>query len=431
MLPEKKCTGTSVYCFTWRLSIYQPSLCTGAQQPCFMVTGPGHLFLQERRFQQISSFLKVSNFENEDKDDKLGKDRFLHDYIRRKCMKLFQPYSNVSIDERMVRNKGRYSFRQYIKDKPTKWDMKLFVLADSSSGYTFNFEVYTGKTGNAPTFGLAYDVVFRLIHLLLGQGYRLYVDNYYSSVQLCKDLLKEQTTLCGTILTNRRGIPKIMKCKKKLKERGTAQWIRDGNVVFLQWQDNKKVTFISSMCTHANAHVECQRRNKVKGAFQSIVVPQPSLVRDYNMNMSGVDKSDQLIGKYNSLRKTPRFWKTLFYHFIDIARVNSFIMFEEWRKNHPTMPDLQRPARYRQLEFSVELMKQLAGLTNDETVPVYNMDKNNNLHPMKPKWTSKPKNCRRCYKLHKKEVKTSVMCETCNQYLCFNKNRDCLNLEHN
>ena len=60
-------------------------------------------------------------------------------------------------------------------------------------------------------------------------------------------------------------------------------------------------------------------------------------------------------------------------------------MFEEWRRNHPTMPELQRPARYRQLEFSVELMKQLAGLTNDETVPVYNMNNNNNLHPMKPK----------------------------------------------
>ena len=42
-----------------------------------------------RRFQQISSFLKVSNHEMEDKDDKLCKVRFLHDYIRRKCMKLF------------------------------------------------------------------------------------------------------------------------------------------------------------------------------------------------------------------------------------------------------------------------------------------------------------------------------------------------------
>ena len=57
-------------------------------------------------------------------------------------------------------------------------------------------------------------------------------------------------------------------------------------------------------------HMLNVKENKVKGAFQSIVVPQPSLVRYYDMNMSSVDKSDQLIGKYNSLRKTPRFWKT-------------------------------------------------------------------------------------------------------------------------
>ena len=88
-----------------------------------------------RRFQQISSFLKVSNFENEKRDDTLCKVRFLHDYIRRKCMKLYQPDVNVSIDERMVQNKGRYSFRQYIKDKPTKWGIKIWVIADSATGW--------------------------------------------------------------------------------------------------------------------------------------------------------------------------------------------------------------------------------------------------------------------------------------------------------
>ena len=62
-------------------------------------------------------------------------------------MKLYQPGQNVSIDERMVANKGRYTFRQYIRDKPTKWGMKIWVIADATTGYTYDFEVYTGKTG--------------------------------------------------------------------------------------------------------------------------------------------------------------------------------------------------------------------------------------------------------------------------------------------
>ena len=41
-------------------------------------------------------------------------------------MKYWQPNEQISADKRMVRNKGRHSFRQYIKDKPAKWGMKVW-----------------------------------------------------------------------------------------------------------------------------------------------------------------------------------------------------------------------------------------------------------------------------------------------------------------
>ena len=62
-------------------------------------------------------------------------------------MKLYQPHEQVSIAECMVRNKGPYTFRQYIKDKPTKWGMKIWVIADAITRYAYDFEVYTGKSG--------------------------------------------------------------------------------------------------------------------------------------------------------------------------------------------------------------------------------------------------------------------------------------------
>lgn len=46
--------------------------------------------------------------------------------------------------------------------------------------------------------------------------------------------------------------------------------------------------------------------------------------------MSGVDRSDQLIKNYNVLRQTKKYWKTLF---IDIAVVNSYIMYKELHPN--------------------------------------------------------------------------------------------------
>ena len=44
----------------------------------------------------------------------------------------------IAIDESMIGFKGRLHFIQYMPKKPTKWGMKAFVLADSSSGYTGN-----------------------------------------------------------------------------------------------------------------------------------------------------------------------------------------------------------------------------------------------------------------------------------------------------
>ena len=154
------------------------------------------------------------------------------------------------------------------------------------------------------------------------------------------------------------------------------------------------------------------------------------LVTIYNKYMSGVDKSDQLIGKYNSLR-TNRYWKTLFYHFLDIARVNSYIMFQEWRKCNNNN-ELERPAHYGQLEFLIESMKQLACIANDSRIPIYeSTEPKSTDHPVNPKWSDKSNNCKRCYRLHKKERRTMVICATCGHHLCFSNKRDCLNEEHN
>jgi len=41
--------------------------------------------------------------------------------------------------------KGRLAFRQYMPDKPTKYGIKDFVLAESDTGYCLKFMTYTGK----------------------------------------------------------------------------------------------------------------------------------------------------------------------------------------------------------------------------------------------------------------------------------------------
>ena len=45
------------------------------------------------------------------------------------------------MDETMIGFKGRLNFIQYMPEKPTKWGMKAYVLADSRTGYMYNTQV--------------------------------------------------------------------------------------------------------------------------------------------------------------------------------------------------------------------------------------------------------------------------------------------------
>ena len=63
------------------------------------------------------------------------------------------------------------------------------------------------------------------------------------------------------------------------------------------------------------------------GRYKEIEVPRPVAIEKYNCYMGGVDKSDQYSSYHNVLCKTVRHWKTLFYHLVDIAVVNSFILY--------------------------------------------------------------------------------------------------------
>ena len=77
----------------------------------------------------------------------------------------------------MVRSKARFSYKQYIRNKPTQWGFKLWCLCDPHTGYTVRFAVYRGKEGEITSGnGLGYDVVFKLMQDYLDQGYSVQVN---------------------------------------------------------------------------------------------------------------------------------------------------------------------------------------------------------------------------------------------------------------
>ena len=82
---------------------------------------------------------------------------------------MYVPYGNYAVDESMIRFKGRMAFRQYMPAKPIKWGVKIWVLAETSTGYLSKFQVYTGRAPEGQGRGLTFRVVTDLVDQLYGQ----------------------------------------------------------------------------------------------------------------------------------------------------------------------------------------------------------------------------------------------------------------------
>ena len=67
-----------------------------------------------------------------------------------------------SIEEHMIKLKGKSSMTQYIISKPIKWGFKACLSFASETGYAYHFKLYLGKKENTEELGIAEGVVLDL-----------------------------------------------------------------------------------------------------------------------------------------------------------------------------------------------------------------------------------------------------------------------------
>ena len=125
--------------------------------------------------------------------------------------------------------------------------------------------------------------------------------------------------------------------------------------------------------------------------------------------MNGVDRSDQLIKNYNILRQTRKYWKMLFLHYVDIAIVNSYILYKELHSNarlrmsHFTF----RETLVRQLcHIQVSLHQSVAGRKCDTTIE------------HRSERMPKGRDCVYCKLVHGVRRRTTRQCIKCDAPLC-------------
>ena len=86
--------------------------------------------------------------------------------------------------------------------KPIKYGLKFYFLCEAKTGYVLDCIIYRGVTSALR------DIVLNLLGHHLGQGYHVFMDNYYSSVSLAEELY-ENKTHSGTLRLPQ-GAPKYL-----------------------------------------------------------------------------------------------------------------------------------------------------------------------------------------------------------------------------
>ena len=224
----------------------------------------------------------------------------------------------------MCKFKGKSMMRQYMKNKPIKWGFKFWFRCGAKSGYLYEFDMYLGKKAKTE-FGLGESVVLSLCQKLKDTYCYVFFDNFFTSPTLLLKLLEMGIYATGTVKANRKHMP-AMKLDKEMK-RGDHDWSSANNLTAIKWMDNKSVILLSN---YFDPRETQQIDRRVKGSKDKVKVTCPSVIHEYNQFMGGVDLSDQMKVTYEVDRRSKfRFYLRVFFDFLDIAVINSNIVYKK------------------------------------------------------------------------------------------------------
>lgn len=329
----------------------------------------------------------------------------------------YTPSKELSLDESMIAFKGRTSLMQYMPKKASKWGMKAWVLADSDTGYLWNWQLYLRKEDNVdPTRGLAHRVVTSLVAPLYGKGHVVFMDNFFSSPDLFKELAGNQTGACGTLRTNRRGVPEAVRNRNPKVGEPPITVTADG-ILYLSWFDRRPVNLMTS--AHG-AQTFTKRVRSKHHAGNVRVVDKPCAIQSYSCNMGGVDRVDKQLTYYLLAHRCCKWWKKIFFYLMEVCFANSLVL---WRAKHP--------GRVKAEQFRLQIVHGLLGMnvpragTSKRGRRASNApDRLSGAHypALNPKRKSGGKVCQFdcvvCSDRDKKRHQTQFFCTSCSVALC-------------
>lgn len=232
------------------------------------------------------------------------------------CRSSYKPGSYVTIDEQLVGFRGHCAFRMYIPNKPAKYGLKLVLLCDVSTKYLIDASPYIGKSTETHGLPLANYFVETLTQSIHGSNRNVTMDNWFTSVPLAEKLLTApyKLTVVGTLRKNKKEIPTEMIEMNKDRKLKTSMFAYNEKATLVSYKpkSNKNVLLFSTM--HETGSI-------------NVTTGKPEIIHTYNATKGAVDTFDQMCQNMNCNRKTKRWPMCIFYNLLNMACINSFVIY--------------------------------------------------------------------------------------------------------
>ncbi|XP_045763663.1 piggyBac transposable element-derived protein 4-like [Maniola jurtina] len=340
------------------------------------------------------------------------------------CRLNYIPGTHLTVDEQLLGFRGRCPFRMYIPNKPDKYGIKFPMICDASTKYMIDAIPYLGKSTKTNGLPLGEFYVKELTKTVHGSNRNITCDNWFTSVPLAKSLLKApyNLTLVGTIRSNKREIPEEIK-NSRSRPVGSSMFCFDGPLTLVSYKPKpSKMVYCLSSCD------EDAVINQNNG--------KPDMILFYNQTKGGVDSFDQMCSSMSSKRKTNRWPMAVFYGMLNMAFVNSYVIYchnklakkekplnrKDFMKKLST--ELTTPWMQKRLEAPTlkrTLRESIASILNTEAQPI-TQSSSGEPEPKKRRY------CGFCY--YKKKRMTKTQCSKCKKPICGEHNidicRDCV-----
>jgi len=309
--------------------------------------------MKRNRFLDILRFLHF-NDPNDPQNEREKNPLYLAQPLIKQINKILREIKSgkefISVDEEILKFKGRTKMKQYIKDKKHKWGFKIYTVSEPS-GYTLKIKVYAGKEAEE-TPGDMLKTEFIILDILddfKQKGFKVTLDRGFGSVSLIEKLDEKGFGVLCVMLPTRKRFPAVLKKRSKDNPGGLSlkpnktKTVQLNNITIMAWRDRRTVYHGTN---YISASMVQKTRRKKGGGEETY--DRPAMNEMYCKTMKGTDMLAQRESYYTSERKTIRWYKKFYIHFIQILELNSFLLHQEVTEN-----------RMRHIEFRMELINEL------------------------------------------------------------------------